>query len=315
MKQETVLSVLIITYNQQEYISQAIDSILEQNITVPYEIVIGEDCSTDDTPKILERYAGEYPGVVKPIYNCENLGLIGNYFNTLKHCSGEYLAVCGGDDRWLPGKANKQMDFLNHNPEYGLVYGQAECYFQDEPNRTGKMIGSQSLSFDRLVMGNNIPACTVMMRMEAVHEYIRRIEPQNRDWMMEDYPMWLWIIGNYKVKYMDEVVAVYRVLAHSLSHFTNIDKELAFKISAFDLAFFFCRYFDRKDLEQKMASRNLNSIASTLLKVKNPPSGKLKEITRKYGIRSGRICLLNLLYSTSVGRNLLRKKWHINVNK
>ena len=75
------LSVCIITYNQEKYLPQALDSILNQEHNYSYEIIVGEDCSTDNTRKVLEDYATKYPDIIKPIYNNHNLGLLKNYYN------------------------------------------------------------------------------------------------------------------------------------------------------------------------------------------------------------------------------------------
>lgn len=104
-----MFSVAIITYNQEKYISQTLDSILNQEHDYSYEIVIGEDCSTDNTKKVIEEYVQKYPQIIKPLYNVKNKGIINNYYNVIEHCSGKYIMECAGDDYWLPGKMPENL--------------------------------------------------------------------------------------------------------------------------------------------------------------------------------------------------------------
>ena len=127
-----LLSIAIITYNQEKYISQTLDSVLQQEHEYSYEIVIGEDCSSDGTRKIIEDYVEKYPDIIKPLYNIPNKGLIANYFNVLNHCSGKYIMECAGDDYWLPGKVQYQIDYMEKHPDIGMCYSKAKIF--DEQN-------------------------------------------------------------------------------------------------------------------------------------------------------------------------------------
>ncbi len=118
------LSVCIVTYNQENFISQTLDSVLSQKTNFPYEVIIGDDGSTDNTPKVILEYKEKYPEIVKPILKEKNLLLQGknNYLETVEKCSGEYIAYLDGDDFWCDeNKLQKQVDFLDNNPDYSLV--------------------------------------------------------------------------------------------------------------------------------------------------------------------------------------------------
>ncbi|MEE1211697.1 MAG: glycosyltransferase [Treponema sp.] len=101
---ELIFSVVVIAYNQEKYIEKTLDSILSQEHSYSYEIIIGDDCSSDKTPQIIEEYRKSYPSIVKPIYNSKNLGAMNNYYNTISKVKGKYIMICGGDDYWLPLK-------------------------------------------------------------------------------------------------------------------------------------------------------------------------------------------------------------------
>lgn len=106
-----IVSVCTITYNHEIYITEAIDSFLMQETDFPFEIVIGEDCSTDGTRKIIEEYVKNYPSIIKLIISKNNVGMQENGKRTMEACQGEYIALCEGDDYWTdPKKLQVQID-------------------------------------------------------------------------------------------------------------------------------------------------------------------------------------------------------------
>ena len=111
------VSVLMVTYNHQEYVQKAIQSVLAQDTDFPFELLVGDDGSTDRTPeRILE--AAEDPRVV-PVLRKKNIGAANNLLDLQKHAKGEYIAYLDGDDYWCdPRKLQTQVDFLRSRPEY-----------------------------------------------------------------------------------------------------------------------------------------------------------------------------------------------------
>lgn len=115
------LSVGIITYNQQDTIAQTLDSILCQKGDFELEVVIGEDCSTDNTWAICQEYAERYPKQVVLLENTHNLGIMANFARVMKACTGEYVGICAGDDYWCDEqKLQKQLDYFIAHPECGV---------------------------------------------------------------------------------------------------------------------------------------------------------------------------------------------------
>lgn len=114
------LSVILITYNHEKYIRKALDSVLSQVTDFPFEIVIGDDCSPDDTKNIIREYRDKYPDIIRIVYRERNTGRPTlNVYETTMKCRGDYLAYLEGDDYWTDSdKLQKQMDFLNEHPEY-----------------------------------------------------------------------------------------------------------------------------------------------------------------------------------------------------
>src|SRR3954451_4471341 len=106
------VSALIITYNQEKFIEQAVRSALMQRVNFPYEIVVGEDCSTDGTREIVKRLADENPGRIRAHFRDRNLGMHMNHRATFAACTGKYVAMLEGDDYWTdPLKLQKQVNF------------------------------------------------------------------------------------------------------------------------------------------------------------------------------------------------------------
>jgi glycosyltransferase involved in cell wall biosynthesis len=131
----------MITYNHEKYISQAIESVLTQKTNFQIELVIGEDCSTDNTATIIKKYVDRYPETIKARFNSTNLGMMTNVIKTLKECKGKYIAMLEGDDYWTdPFKLQKQVNFLEKNPQYILTGHDAKVI-----NEEGKLLKKTKL--------------------------------------------------------------------------------------------------------------------------------------------------------------------------
>ncbi len=132
-----LVSVCVITYNHEPYIAQCLDGILMQQTSFPFEIVVGEDCSTDGTRTIVEAYAAKYPHLIRPVYHATN---VGGARNAYEFCypllRAQYVAACEGDDYWTdPLKLQKQVDFMEQNKGYSLCFHQV-----DKVNAKGEVI-------------------------------------------------------------------------------------------------------------------------------------------------------------------------------
>lgn len=114
-----LVSICMVTYNHSKWIGQAVESILMQKTNFPIELIISDDCSTDDTAQIIAGFLVKEPSIVKITNNVSNLGLAKNFSQALNKCQGKYIAICEGDDFWTdPLKLQKQIDFLEDNPGF-----------------------------------------------------------------------------------------------------------------------------------------------------------------------------------------------------
>ena len=129
MAKETSTSILVsiscITYNHAPYIRQCLDGFLMQQTEFAFEVLIHDDCSTDGTTEIIKEYEAKYPDIIKPIYEDENQYQQGKPAGSavwnFPRAKGKYIAMCEGDDYWVdPLKLQKQVDFMEANPDYSL---------------------------------------------------------------------------------------------------------------------------------------------------------------------------------------------------
>jgi glycosyltransferase involved in cell wall biosynthesis len=200
----------MLTYNQEKYIEQSIESILQQKTDFSYQIVIGEDCSTDRTRSICEKYANKYKKKIKLLPSQENLGLINNFIRTFKECDGKYIAICDGDDYWIdPFKLQKQFNFLECNPDYSIVHTKVNFLY---PNGTFHLKDTSILKKDRdfedLIFENTIPSVTAFFRNKQHSEKVPK-------WLSRfpygDWPIYLRTIKDgEKIGFLEDVTAVYR---------------------------------------------------------------------------------------------------------
>lgn len=124
-----LLSIVTITYNHEPYIRKCIEGVLMQQVNFTMEFIIAEDCSTDGTLAICKEYAEKYPNLIQLITSENNVGAIANERRAMKAVKGKYIAFCEGDDYWTdPLKLQKQVDFLEENPEYSVTFHRCKHY-------------------------------------------------------------------------------------------------------------------------------------------------------------------------------------------
>jgi glycosyltransferase involved in cell wall biosynthesis len=202
------VSVAIITYNHEKFIAKALDSVLMQETNFDYEIVIGEDCSSDDTRRIIIEYQERYPDKIRLFLNERNVGMHRNSSQVLDACKGEYIASLEGDDYWTSAqKLQKQVDFLDNHPECSACFHDALIVHEDGSNEPTHYRPSQKAfnTVEDLLMDNFIPTCSVMYR--------RGLFDRLPDWVgalkMGDWPFHIFNALQGKVAYIDETMAVY----------------------------------------------------------------------------------------------------------
>lgn len=179
------ISVLIVTYNQDSYIRETIDSVIRQGYN-NLEIVIADDHSRDNTPKIVEEYRKSYPNLIVPVFNSVNLGITANCNNGLSVCSGEFISLLGGDDVFYPGKLKAQIKLMVENPECNLSFHPVHLFNSDSGKITNTIcLGLLSRQVEEYFSeGNFTHASSIMVRKSAspAHGFDIRL-PLVSDWL------------------------------------------------------------------------------------------------------------------------------------
>lgn len=202
-----VVSIFMLAYNHGKYISKAIQSILDQKTNFDFNIVIGEDCSNDNTRSIIADFAHRFPGKFKLLLHQDNVGAKENMFLTLKECQGQYIAMLEGDDYWShSGKLQLQVDYLNAHPECSLCATAFERLKGDElfPD----MPKQNHIGFNQMLIANTIGTASVLFPK-------RFITPQTFHYLAQfnigDWPLWCWLLKKGDGVVLPEMTAVYRI--------------------------------------------------------------------------------------------------------
>ena len=124
-----------------------------------------------------------------------------------------------------------------------MIYGFSKIYNQSKKKIEEKLFGSEYKGFDDLLAYNRVSTLTTCIRTELIKKYFEDIKPQERNWLMGDYPIWLWIGYHYKIKFLSDIMSVYRVLEESASHSKDIEKNERFVLSTIDITSFFIKKF------------------------------------------------------------------------
>lgn len=216
-----LVSVFLPTYNQQAYIRESIDSVIKQDYD-NIEIVIGDDCSKDDTWQIVQEYQQQFPGKIKAFRNPVNLGITGNCSEVLRRCTGKYVVFTAGDDLFMEGKIHKQVALMEADASMVLSYHDVEVFnsadgkmlrfWNKGPLSSPPLTGSaEAVAKQIIVKGTSfMAALSVMVRREAIPEsgYDMRV-PVASDWLM-----WIEVLARAgkrgKVGYLPDVLARYR---------------------------------------------------------------------------------------------------------
>ncbi|NIJ56075.1 glycosyltransferase family 2 protein [Dyadobacter arcticus] len=221
------VSVCVPTYNHERYIAQMLDGALMQQTDFTFEIVIGDDASSDSSPTIIREYAQKHPGKIRAFLHSENQGpkepreFAGrnNVLQLLKTCRGEYVAMCEGDDFWTdPMKLQKQVDFLDDHPDFSICHHNMLVIYED---------GSPEHSFNK---PDQKPVSTIVDILEdrwfmATASWMYRnhfLAHDFADWHAKaaagDWAIMIQIAATGRIGYLPEMMGVYRKHSAGLSH-------------------------------------------------------------------------------------------------
>jgi glycosyltransferase involved in cell wall biosynthesis len=162
-----LVSVCVITYNHEKFIRQCLEGIMMQETAFPFEVVIGDDCSTDNTRLIIQEFVEKYPDVIKPVYQPVNVGGARNAYEfCYPKLTGKYIAVCEGDDYWTePSKLQRQVDFLELNPEYVFCFHRVNGIDEDNSVISEQAVSENPVLYNwKAIFHLSIPTLSVVFR-------------------------------------------------------------------------------------------------------------------------------------------------------
>jgi glycosyltransferase involved in cell wall biosynthesis len=226
MNSKPKISVLMITYNHAPFIRQALDSVFAQTTDFSYEVVIGDDASTDGTGVILTEYAEKYPDRVRLLSRTTNMGMNANFAATLEACQGEYVALLEGDDHWIGSeKLVQQAEFLDGHPECVSCFHNVIVFSDDasvpvtgyHAQKDGRQLMCAPDLPARFSQGdflkrNFIPTCSVMFRRSSAGQ----LPPWFKKLHLGDHPLHILCTEHGLAAYLPEVMGAYRLHGSSV---------------------------------------------------------------------------------------------------
>ncbi len=236
-----LVSVVMLTYNHGAHLARSIEGVLAQQTDFEFEILIGEDCSTDDTPAVARRFLADHGDSVRLISAEQNVGARCNAFRCEQLCRGKYIAYCEGDDYWHEtGKLQQQVDFLEANPEYGLVYTNADTVEVSTGKRKESAIpyreelcDSDDAYVQQLTGVMIIWPVTTCVRTELVRGLVRECpELTDTSYAMGDTQRYLEVARRARIKYMPVSTATRNLLPESTTRSKDILKRARFARSS-----------------------------------------------------------------------------------
>lgn len=221
-------SVIMATYNQEEYLAEAVEGVLLQSVDFPIEILIGDDCSTDGTRALALRFQQEHPGLIRVIPGTVNIGLLRNYSRLIRASRGAFIASCDGDDVWIdPGKLQRQVDWLRLHANTGAVHsdfdhtlwrrGRWHRLAGFQKHWYGRLPVPQGHVFAELLRRNFIQISTVCFRGDLVRACLADGALRD-DYSVNDWPLCLHIAAQSAIAYMSESTTLYRKVRGSITN-------------------------------------------------------------------------------------------------
>ena len=266
-----LVSINMITYNHRPYIGKAIECVLSQKTEYPYELVIGEDCSTDGTMEIVLEYQRKYPEIIRVITADENVGMRKNGYRTMHACRGKYIAFCEGDDFWHdPDKLQLQTEYMESHPECGLVYSDYDVYHSETQETIRDYIRFKKIEIpekhdihaiiDPKFVG--ILTLTVMINRSL---YLQLVEAdhflyQSDYFLMGDTQLWAEITMISKLHYMPRSFATHCILAESATRSRDFKRILRFSISSCELLIYLYEKYNLSPEKKSKIEASLNDL-------------------------------------------------------
>lgn len=230
-RKEIVVTVCIVTYNQEKWIRQTLDSVLAQKTEYPFEVIIGEDHGSDGTRAICQEYADKYENVTL-LPSPENLGVTANWIQCIQAGKGKYIMSCAGDDWWHnPNKIQLQVDFMEAHPECVLCHTDEDEYYENtgllkkSVKQANGIVPPEGKIQKTILSGEeHISAVTMCYRRSTFEKYVPADEFARRRFPREDWPILLILSAHGDIRYIPVSTATYRIGQESITRTSNYEK-------------------------------------------------------------------------------------------
>ena len=225
-KNKILISVIIPSYNRANTVGETIDSILAQKVDADIEIVIGDDCSTDNAREVLEQYRQKHPDIIRLFLREQNMGLGANWAQCVKDCRGEFICNCDNDDYWHnPNKLQLQLDYMRAHPESNICITNHRTH-----NRTTGEIKECEVTLDhehiqeQMWNGGRFCNATIMYRADFMKAHLDLDEFIKRRLSLQDWPAWVILTAYTDIDVLPESTATFGIETVSITRPDSVER-------------------------------------------------------------------------------------------
>lgn len=303
---EIMVSICCITYNHEKYIRDCIEGFVMQKTNFPIEIIIYDDASKDCTQDIIKEYASKYSNIITFLqkenqWSKGKYGLLDWLFPAAR---GKYIALCEGDDYWTdPYKLQKQVDFLESHPDYGLVhtdcmleYIKKSMVIRVERRNKNIKIPESNYYYEELLIHNIIATATVCVRKHLLKKVLVELVPHIYHWLQSDIAFWIEISKNSKIGYLDEITATHRILEESAQFSKKPIRKYNFINSSYSIRLYFVEKYGCKYDTYLAVVKNYNILLLNYAVLSGNRNVTIYYCKRLFQFDKGRIFEYKLLY-------------------
>lgn len=295
------ISVIVVTYNQQDTVGRTLDSILMQNFDGEFEIIVGDDASIDSTREVCEDYANRYPDKIRYIRRESNLGLVANYYDCIRQADGKYIADCAGDDFWVDcNKLQKQFDVMEAEPDVSMVTTDWLCCnidgsnIRQYPGRNPISVRKKYKKGEAVIqiLNNSIMPhlCSALYRRDiavcAMDDFPDLM--MNPDWTSEDLQLMTLMAAEGKIVMLPDVTTYYSIGHDSISNHKDFVRKFHYSVQSNRQLRAVAAHFGVGSQLQQFADGKTDYFSALAFHSYSPECrDELKEFMRSVGCRGG----------------------------
>ena len=215
MRRDVKVSVCVVAYNHEKYIRECLQSLIDQSVDFEYEIIVGDDASSDGTREIIEELSGKYPNLIIPIIHRKNIGPVGNYFSVHRLARGEYVCHMDGDDVSMSEKLQEQADFMDMNKGISVLWHRmsflnSKKIKKNHPPGNSFFLNTHIKKSDLILYGSMASHSSLMYRRENFS--LRYIDFPALDWIIS-----IELMNEGDGFILPQVLGIYRVHSNGVS--------------------------------------------------------------------------------------------------